>query len=143
MRSPPTPATPTAFTWPTRVYWEDTDGGGVVYHANYLKFLERARTEWLRAKGYEQRALLLSTGVVFAVYSMQLQFLKPARLDDELAVSVKLASCRRASFTVSQRIVDARLGIELCHAEVEIACLDSASFRPIPIPDDLLTEIQR
>ena len=131
------------FTWPTRVYWEDTDGGGVVYHANYVKFLERARTEWLRAKGYEQRQLMLSKQVVFAVYSMQLQFLKPARLDDELAVSVKLASCRRASFTVSQRIVDARLGIELCHAEVEIACLDSASFRPIPIPDDLLTEIQR
>lgn len=131
------------FTWPTRVYWEDTDGGGVVYHANYVKFLERARTEWLRAKGYEQRALLLSTGVVFAVYSMQLQFLKPARLDDALHVSVQLSSCRRASFTVSQSIVDARGGAQLCCAEVEIACLDQATFRPIPIPAELLMEIQR
>lgn len=137
------PTTAKAFTWPARVYWEDTDGGGVVYHANYVKFLERARTEWLRAKGYEQRQLMLSKQVVFAVYSMQLQFLKPARLDDELEVSVALASCRRASFTVRQRIVDSRLGTELCHAEVEIACLDAASFRPIPIPDDLLMEIQR
>ena len=145
MRAPPTPtpATNTSFIWPTRVYWEDTDGGGVVYHANYLKFLERARTEWLRAKGYEQRALLLSTGVVFAVYSMQLQFLKPARLDDALRVSVQLNSCRRASFTVSQSIVEARGGAQLCLAEVEIACLDQATFRPIPIPAELLMEIQR
>ncbi len=132
-----------AFTWPIRVYWEDTDGGGVVYHANYVKFLERARTEWLRAKGYEQRALLLSTGVVFAVYSMQLQFLKPARLDDALHVSVLLTSCRRASFTVSQSIIDVRSGAQLCRAEVEIACLDQATFRPIPIPAELLMEIQR
>lgn len=131
------------FTWPARVYWEDTDGGGVVYHANYVKFLERARTEWLRAKGYEQRALLLAKGVVFAVYSMQLQFLKPARLDDELLIHVVLRACRRASFTVGQRILDVRGGGELCRAQVEIACLDHASFRPIPMPTDLLTEIQR
>jgi acyl-CoA thioester hydrolase len=131
------------FTWPARVYWEDTDGGGVVYHANYLKFLERARTEWLRAKGYEQQLLMQSSKLVFAVYSMQLEFLKPARLDDALVVSVVLKHCRRASFTVSQRITDARSGAELCRAEVEIACLDAASFRPIPMPAELLTEIQR
>ncbi|GMU43693.1 MAG: tol-pal system-associated acyl-CoA thioesterase [Xanthomonadales bacterium] len=131
------------FHWTTRVYWEDTDGGGVVYHANYVRFLERARTEWLRAKGYEQQALLLAKGVVFAVYSMQLQFLKPARLDDLLSISVDLRACRRASFAVGQRIVDARGGAELCRAEVEIACLDHASFRPVPMPPDLLMEIQR
>lgn len=131
------------FAWPARVYWEDTDGGGVVYHANYVRFLERARTEWLRAKGYEQQALLLAKGVVFAVYSMQLQFLKPARLDDTLSISVALRACRRASFSVGQSVVDARSGAELCRAEVEIACLDHASFRPIPMPDDLLREIQR
>jgi acyl-CoA thioester hydrolase len=141
MSTPPEHNTP--FIWPTRVYWEDTDGGGVVYHANYVKFLERARTEWLRAKGYEQRALMLSVQMVFAVYSMQIQFLKPARLDDALQVSVHLATCRRASFSVSQSIIDLRSGAEICRAEVEIACLDAQSFRPMPIPAQLLTEIQR
>lgn len=143
MAAAKTSAQSAGFSWPARVYWEDTDGGGVVYHANYLKFLERARTEWLRHKGYEQRLLMQSSNLVFAVYSMQLEFLKPARLDDALQVSVVLKQCRRASFTVSQRITDARDGAELCRAEVEIACLDTASFRPIPIPAELLTEIQR
>ena len=132
----------TAFHWPARVYWEDTDAGGVVYHANYVKFLERARTEWLRAKGYEQSALQQSKQVVFAVYSMQIKFLKPARLDDALNVSVELVSSRRASFSVHQRIFELRSGAELCRAEVEIACLAADSFRPIPIPADLLAAIQ-
>lgn len=131
------------FSWPVRVYWEDTDGGGVVYHANYLKFLERARSEWLRTKGFEQRALMLSTSVVFAVYSMQIQFLKPARLDDALRISATLGICRRASFAMSQCITHERDGTELCRAEVEIACLDANSFRPMPIPAQVLTEIQR
>ena len=141
-RPKPATHTNTSFKWPARVYWEDTDGGGVVYHANYIKFFERARTEWLRAKGFEQRPLLAQQ-VVFAVYAMQVKFLKPARLDDALEVSVSLSACRRASFSVSQRIVDARTGDELCTAEVEIACLDHASFRPMPMPPDLLREIQR
>lgn len=132
-----------AFRWPARVYWEDTDGGGVVYHANYLRFLERARTEWLRGKGYEQRALMLSRQVVFAVYGMQLRFLKPARLDDFLEIEVQLRQCRRASFVVAQRVLLAPNEIEMCTAEVEVACLDAQTFRPIPIPDDLLMEIQR
>jgi acyl-CoA thioester hydrolase len=133
----------TEFSWPARVYWEDTDGGGVVYHANYLKFLERARSEWLRAKGFEQRALMLGTSVVFAVYSMQIQFLKPARLDDALRISAKMGVCRRASFAMTQVITHERDGTELCRAEVEIACLDAETFRPIPIPAQVLTEIQR
>lgn len=131
------------FHWPARVYWEDTDGGGVVYHANYLKFLERARTEWLRHKGFEQSLLVQSQQLVFVVYTMQLEFLKPARLDDALDISVHLEHCRRASFAVSQQIRDTRSGAELCRAQVEIACLHAQSFRPIPIPPELLTEIQR
>jgi acyl-CoA thioester hydrolase len=130
------------FTWNARVYWEDTDGGGVVYHANYLRFLERARTEWLRAKGFDQSALMLSKGLVFAIYAMKLEFLKPARLDDLLEIDVRLLNCRRASFAVAQRITDVRGGAELCRAEVEVACLDAEAFRPIPIPDELLAEIR-
>jgi len=136
------PNSKTAFHWPARVYWEDTDAGGVVYHANYVKFLERARTEWLRAKGYEQYALQQSKQVVFAVYSMQLEFLKPARLDDTLRISVLLTAARRASFSVTQSIIELRNGVELCRADVEIACLDALKFRPIPIPADLLAAIQ-
>ena len=130
------------FTWNARVYWEDTDGGGVVYHANYLRFLERARTEWLRAKGFDQSALLRSKRLVFAIYAMKLEFLKPARLDDLLEIDVCLLNCRRASFAVTQRIRDVRSGAELCRAEVEVACLDAEAFRPIPIPDELLAEIR-
>lgn len=143
-RSTSTPEAAAAeFHWPARVYWEDTDGGGVVYHANYLKFLERARTEWLRHKGFEQSLLVQSQQLVFVVYSMQLEFLKPARLDDALSVSVRLQHCRRASFAVAQLIHDTRSGDAICRAQVEIACLHAHSFRPIPIPPELLTEIQR
>lgn len=133
---------PQPFLWPARVYWEDTDGGGVVYHTNYIKFMERARTEWLRAKGYEQ-SVLQRQGIVFAVYGIQIQFVKPARLDDSLEVSIRLSGCRRASFSVAQRILNTADRSELCRGEIEIACLDAARFRPCPIPAALLTEIQR
>jgi acyl-CoA thioester hydrolase len=131
------------FVWPVRVYWEDTDGGGIVYHANYVRFLERARTEWLRGLGFNQSALQRSSKVVFAVYAMQLKFMKPARLDDTLDISVEQLRLRRASFTVSQRIVDARDGALLCAADAEIACLDSERFRPIPIPNDIYVEMAK
>lgn len=130
------------FSWPARVYWEDTDAGGVVYHTNYVKFMERARTEWLRAKGVEQ-SVLQREGLVFAVYGMQVQFVKPARLDDVLSISVELKSCRRASFSVGQRILNSGTGVELCRGEFEIACLDAVRFRACPIPHALLSEIQR
>jgi len=130
------------FFWSARVYWEDTDAGGVVYHTNYVKFMERARTEWLRAKGFEQ-SVLQQQGLVFAVYAMQIQFVKPARLDDALDIGVQLIGCRRASFSVGQRILNPANGVELCKGEFEIACLDSARFRPCPIPTALLMEIQR
>ena len=125
-----------AFSWPTRVYWEDTDAGGVVYHAQYLAFLERARTEWMRAQGYGQELLRLNHDLVFAVRAMQIDFLRPARLDDALQVGVSLRECRRASAVFAQ---DVRRGDEvLLTATVRVAALDAAVFRPRPIPQPLL-----
>lgn len=124
-----------AFSWPTRVYWEDTDAGGVVYHAQYLAFLERARTEWMRAQGYGQEFLRQKYGVVFAVRAMQLDFLKPARLDDALDVGAGLQECRRASAIFTQAI--RRGGDVLLTAQVRVASLDAESFRPHPIPPPL------
>lgn len=124
-----------AFSWPTRVYWEDTDAGGVVYHAQYLAFLERARTEWMRAQGYGQELLRLDHDLVFAVRAMQIDFLRPARLDDALQVGVSLRECRRASAVFAQ---DVRRGDEvLLTATVRVAALDAAGFRPRPIPQPL------
>lgn len=94
----------TTFSFPVRVYYEDTDLGGVVYYANYLKFMERARTEWLRALGFEQDELLARDGVLFAVRSAQIDFLKPARFNDSLQVTVALTRPGRASITVHQRV---------------------------------------
>ncbi|MEO8742827.1 MAG: tol-pal system-associated acyl-CoA thioesterase [Lysobacteraceae bacterium] len=127
-----TPIAP-AFIWPIRVYWEDTDAGGVVYHASYLRFLERARTEWLRALGYGQDALRECEGVLFVVRAMRLDFLKSARLDDELVVTVALAGRKRASFVMQQTILHGdRL---LLDAEVKVACVAAANFRPCALPE--------
>ena len=124
------------FGWPVRVYYEDTDAGGVVYYANYLKYLERARTEWLRQLGFGQDALMRQSGILFAVRRVEIDYLLPARLDDELMVELEVAAAGRASLTFAQRIV--RLPqTELCRALVKIACLDSDSFRPSPIPTDI------
>ena len=92
------------FSWPTRVYWEDTDAGGVVYHAQYLAFLERARTEWLRARGKGQELMRIEHDLVFAVRAMRIEFRQPARLDDALDVTVALRQCRRASLVIAQSI---------------------------------------
>ena len=129
-----------AFSWPTRVYWEDTDAGGVVYHAQYLAFLERARTEWMRAQGYGQELLRLDHDLVFAVRAMQIDFLRPARLDDALQVGVSLRECRRASAVFAQ---DVRRGDEvLLTATVRVAALDAAGCRPRPIPQPLLDGVK-
>lgn len=125
------------FSWPTRVYWEDTDAGGVVYHARYVAFLERARTEWLRAEGWGQEHLRREYGLVFAVRAMSLDFRQPARLDDVLRVDVRLRECRRASLVVVQAID--RDGRRLLDAEVRLAALEASTFRPMAIPDDLLS----
>ncbi len=123
------------FSWPTRVYWEDTDAGGVVYHAQYLAFLERARTEWLRARGYGQETLRMGHDLVFAVRAMRIDFRKPARLDDVLAVTVELRACRRASLLIAQ--ANRRDGELLLDAEVRVAALSAAGFRPRAIPQPL------
>ena len=123
------------FTFPARVYWEDTDAGGVVYHAQYLAFLERARTEWLRGLGYGQSLLRDAHDLVFAVRAMRLDFRKPARLDDALAVSVVLRECRPASLLVAQRIM--RGDEVLVEAEVKLAALNASDFRPCGIPEPL------
>jgi acyl-CoA thioester hydrolase len=134
-------ASDAAFCWPIRVYWEDTDAGGVVYHARYLNFLERARTEWLRSLGIDQSHLASERGILFAVTAMELRFLAPARLDDELIVGVRLARRRPASLEFSQHLVRRRDNSTILTAGVRAACLDAASFRPRPIPEDLFTGV--
>lgn len=133
-------AVESVFSWPTRVYWEDTDAGGLVYHAQYLAFLERARTEWVRALGYGQDGLRRDHGLLFVVAGMQIGFLKPARLDDALEVTVELRRCRRASLIFAQTV---RRGEErLIDAEVRVAAVDAEHLRPCAIPAALLAQLQ-
>lgn len=131
---------PQLFSWPTRVYWEDTDAGGVVYHAQYVAFMERARSEWLRAHGHGQAALRDLHATVFAVRAMRIDFRAPARLDDALTVSVSLRECRRASAVFVQQI--RREGDLLVDAEVRVAALSAAGFRPQAIPDALFAQLK-
>ena len=126
------------FSFPIRVYWEDTDAGGVVYHASYVRFLERARTEWLRAQGVGQQALRESEDLVLVIRDMTLEFEKPARLDDELQASVALLERRPASLLLGQEI--SRAGQVLVRAQVRVACLVASSFRPRPLPEWLAVE---
>jgi acyl-CoA thioester hydrolase len=128
------------FTWPVRVYWEDTDAGGIVFYANYLKFFERARTEWLRALGVDQHALREQTGGMFVVNAADIQYLRPARLDDVLLVSAELAASGRASLTIAQT---ATLGAQLlCRGTVHIAWVDAVTLRPARMPDTVLQALQ-
>ena len=127
------------FFWPVRVYWEDTDAGGVVYHAQYLAFMERARSEWMRAQGLGQDLLRQRDDLVFAVRAMEIDFRAPARLDDQLQVSVTLLECRGASLVLGQRIE--RDGALLVGATVRIAALVASTFRPRPIPGFLLSHL--
>lgn len=120
------------FVFPVRVYYEDTDAGGVVYHSRYLNFMERARTEWLRASGFTQSTLKQQEQVLFVVHSMQLQFKKPARLDDELEVFSQLMEMGRGSFSCRQQIM--RDETVLIEAQVKVACVDAGSFKPTGIP---------
>ena len=126
------------FSHPVRIYWEDTDAGGVVYHAQYLAFLERARSDWMRAQGYGQELLRRDHGLLFAVRAMQLDFLKPARLDDALDVTAVLRECRRASVIFGQEIH--RGGERLLTATVRVAALGT-DFRPTAIPLRLYDEL--
>lgn len=123
---------PGTFSFPVRVYYEDTDTAGVVYYAGYLRFLERGRTEWLRALGVEQFRLAQEAGVVFAVRSLNIEYLKPARLDDVLAVLTELTLPGRAQVTLKQRIE--RDGETLVEATVRIACLNTKTMKPAALP---------
>jgi acyl-CoA thioester hydrolase len=124
------------FSWPVRVYWEDTDAGGVVYYANYLKFMERARSEWLRALGFEQDVLRDEAGVVFVVRRVEIDYLSPARFNDQLDVSVNLHEVGRASLSVKQALT--RETTPLGAAQVMLACVGAASFKPVKIPAPIL-----
>lgn len=120
------------FRWPVRVYYEDTDSGGVVYYANYLRFLERARTEWLRAQGFEQSRLERDYGLVFVVTALSIEYRRPARFDDMLAVTVEPANVGASRVIVLQRVL--RETEELVAASVRLGCVNTETFKPVRIP---------
>jgi acyl-CoA thioester hydrolase len=146
------------FRWGSRVYWEDTDGGGIVYYANYLRFLERARTEWLRSLGYSQRVLAEEPGIVFAVVSLNIEYRKPAKLDDELLITCEPKVEGAATIVFAQQIYRSAGGTQadgtqaggvqtmdhgpaslLVEASARVACLDARTLRPRRLPDFLAT----
>ncbi|HSN41521.1 MAG TPA: tol-pal system-associated acyl-CoA thioesterase [Burkholderiales bacterium] len=127
------------FEWPVRVYYEDTDSGGVVYYANYLRFFERARTEWLRALGFEQDELAARHQVVFVVRSVAVEYLKPSLFNDRLQVTVELAKVSASQILVAQRVM--RGSEELVTAQIGVACVNAATFRPVRIPKAIITRI--
>ncbi len=134
------------FLWPVRVYYEDTDAGGVVYHTNYIKFMERARTEWLRNLGFEQDELIARVGVIFAVRSVQADFFLPAKFNDELTVSSRVIKKGKASITIEQEVIKKYQDINikdelLCKGIIKVATLDSKSFKPKAMPDILYNQI--
>jgi acyl-CoA thioester hydrolase len=141
MTSPPSPP----FRHPIRIYWEDTDAGGIVFYANYLKFFERARTEWLRARGYAQEALRTGPGLAFVVTDTSLRYRLPARLDDLIEVTVAVGRVGAASLTIAQQAwrtePDGR-GTLLCDGTIRIGCVELGTFRPVRIPTDLLESIR-
>jgi acyl-CoA thioester hydrolase len=131
----------TAFSVSVRVYYEDTDAGGVVYYANYLRFLERARTEFMRALGYDLGVLAVDPGILFVVAGIEVDYRRPARHDDLLEVSVTIAERGRAGMTFAQEV---RRGTELLvEARVRVACVDATSFRPKALPDEIAARLER
>ena len=120
------------FHWPVRIYYESTDAGGVVYHAEYLKFFERARTEWLRQLGFEQPELQTNDGVLFVVHKMEIQYARPARFNENLSVVSTLKELGRCRFVFEQTLV--RETTRLTQAKVEVACVSANDFRPMPLP---------
>ena len=132
------------FRFPLRVYWEDTDAGGVVFYANYLKFFERARTEWLRSLGFEQERLRAQTGSIFIVTDTRVRYVRPARLDDLLAVTVRVEHAGRAQMTIAQQAwrvgADEAAGAAetlLAEGTIRIGCVDAGTFRPQRIPNSM------
>ncbi len=132
----------TNFIWPIRVYYEDTDAGGVVYHSNYVSFMERARTEWLRSYGFEQNELKRDHNVLFVVRSIQADFIQPARFNDMLDVTVDVKHIGKASLVLQQAIRHQNTQTVLCKGEVKIASINAEAFRPIPIPEIIVATIK-
>jgi acyl-CoA thioester hydrolase len=132
------------FRFSVRVYWEDTDAGGVVFYANHLKFFERARTEWLRSLGFSQQRLMTQAGAIFVVAETSVRYLGPARLDDLLDVSVVLTHAGRASMTLAQQTWRTEGGSAalLCAGDIRIGCVDAATFKPCRIPTDILSALR-
>jgi acyl-CoA thioester hydrolase len=135
---------PERFAWPIRVYYEDTDAGGVVYHASYLRFLERARTEWLRAQGWSQERLRQEAGIGFVVASMSIDFMRPARLDDELLATVLVAGRRRVSLDFEQTLVSAADPSRVfVRATAHVACVNLTNMKPHRVPENLAAPIEQ
>ena len=135
-----------AFTFPIRVYWEDTDAGGIVFYANYLKFFERARTEWLRNLGVEQQKLRDEAGGMFVVTQAELNYLRPARLDDLLEVTAVLQSAGRASITIAQQAFLRPVSSDgtpqlLCEGSIRIGWVDATTMRPARIPNSIVEKL--
>ncbi len=130
------------FNFPIRVYYEDTDSGGVVYHSQYLNFMERTRTEWLRNLGFEQDVLREEYNCIFVVKKIEIEFIKPARFNDALIVSAQLKENAFASFLLTQNIINQKNNEILCKAEVKIAAVYSDTFKPRRIPELILAGIK-
>jgi acyl-CoA thioester hydrolase len=128
------------FEWSIRVYWEDTDAGGVVFYANYLKFFERVRTEWLRSLGVDQSRMQREHGAIFVVADTQVRYFAPARLDDELRVTARLISKGRASLGIEQHAL--RGSQLLAQGHIRIGCVEQSSFKPTRVPGFILDKLQ-
>ena len=131
------------FSWPVRVYWEDTDAGGIVFYANYLKFFERARTEWLRSMGIEQSRLRETTGGIFVVGATSLQFHRAARLDDELLVTAAVQETGRASLIIAQQVFQPGSKAVLCDGTIRIGWVEAATLKPARIPPIILEALKQ
>ncbi len=145
---PPTVSPNGGFHWPVRVYWEDTDAGGIVFYANYLKFFERSRTEWLRSLGIEQQRLKDSTGGMFVVLDTAIRYLRPARLDDELIVTASMVETGRASMIIKQQALlkteqnSIQSTALLCEGTIRIGWVDAATVKPCRIPASILDSLR-
>lgn len=135
-----TPTNGSEFNWPVRIYYEDTDAAGVVYHSNYLKYMERARTEWLRATGHSHESLREREGIIFVVTDMNISFIKPACMDEQIEVQVSLIGAGGASLRFLQTIFNESEEM-VCRAEVDVACLDSGTMKPKRIPNPIKVKL--
>tara|TARA_Y100001935_G_scaffold254435_1_gene263488 strand:+ start:1240 stop:1656 length:417 start_codon:yes stop_codon:yes gene_type:complete len=129
------------FKWSTRVYYEDTDASGLVFYANYLKFMERARTEWLRSQGLSQLSLMKSPGIIFVVSNVTIEYFSPALFDDLLVINTRIRQLKGASLKFDQQINSDARGNLLCEGVIKVVCVDSISLKPKKIPKNVRDKI--